>query len=97
MYRFDGKFRLSETILFRLPLKSKQDVMIDWQMDTFGCITTSPSPAPMTRPTMSPTVVAIIHQPSSHERIPRVAHISAYSCNRSRVRLGIAPSEWLIM
>src|ERR1041384_4770154 len=97
MYRFDGKFRLSETILFRLPLKSKQDAMIDWQTETLGCMTTSPAPAPMILPIMSPTVVAIIHQPSSHERMPRVDHISAYSCIRSRARRGIAPSEWLIM
>src|SRR6185295_9757198 len=97
MYRFDGKFILSETILLRLPEKSRHPAMIDWQIETFGCITTSPSPAPMILPTESPTVLGIIHQPSSHERIPRVAHISAYSCKRSRVRRGIAPSECEIM
>src|SRR6266481_159310 len=97
MYRFDGKFKLSVTILFRLLPKAKQEAMIDWQIETFGCITTSPSPAPIILPTISPTVVAIIHQPSSHARIPRVDHMSAYSCRRSRVRLGIAPRECEIM
>src|ERR1044071_6494 len=97
MYKFEGKLRLSETILFRLPSKVRHDAMIDWHIDTFGCMTTSPGPAPMIVPILSPTLVAIIHQPSSHERMPRVDHISAYSCKRSRVRLGIAPREWLIM
>src|SRR6266404_8923151 len=97
MYRFDGKFRLSETILLRLLPKAKQEVMIDWQIETFGCITTSPSPAPMILPIMSPTVVAIIHHPSSQARMPRVDHMSVYSCRRSRARPGIAPSEELIM
>src|SRR5437870_569093 len=97
MYRFDGKFRLSVTILFRLPVKSKQEAMIDWQIETFGCITTSPPPAPIILAIRSPIEVAIIHQPSSHARIPRVDHMSAYSCTRSRVRLGIAPSECEIM
>src|SRR3989442_15101459 len=97
MYRLDGKFKLSVTILFRLAVKSKQEAMIDWQIETFGCITTSPSPAPMMLAIRLPTDVAIIHQPSSHARIPRDDHMSAYSCRRSRVRLGIAPRECKIM
>ena len=49
------------------------------------------------RPIRLPTVTGMVHQPSSHARMLRVDQISAYSFRRSRVRLGIAPREWLIM
>ena len=85
------------TSLLRRPDQSKQDVTIDWQMETFCCMATSPSPAPMIAPTRLPTVTGISHQPSSHARMPRVAQVSANSCMRSAARCGMAPSEWLIM
>src|SRR5258706_15184395 len=97
MYRFEGKLKLSETILLRLPEKSSELRMTDWQIETLGCMTTSPFPAPMILPISSPTVVGIIHHPSSQDLIPRVDHMSAYSWSLSRVRRGIAPSEWLII
>ena len=49
----------------------------------------------MMRPIKSPTVRGSSHHPSAHARTPRVAQVSAYSANRSRVRRGMAPSEWL--
>jgi hypothetical protein len=55
-----------------------------------------PAGAPMIRPTWSPTVVGMSHQPSPHERIPRVFHMCAYSRTRSSAAAGIAASEWLI-
>ena len=70
---------------------------MDWQTETFCCIPVSPSPAPMMRPIRLPTVIGISHQPSSQARMPRVAHVSAYSAMRVRARSGMAPSEWLIM
>ena len=44
---------------------------MDWQIETFCCMTTSPSPAPMMEPTRLPTVTGISHQPSSQARMPR--------------------------
>ncbi len=85
------------TSLLRRPDQSKQEVTIDWQIETFCCITTSPSPAPMMEPTRLPTVTGISHQPSSQARIPRVAQVSPNSRRRPAVRRGMAPSEWLIM
>ena len=38
-----------------------------------------PGCAPMIRPTWSPTVSGMSHQPSPHERMPRVFHMRAYS------------------
>src|SRR5271165_7035743 len=96
MYRFDGKLRPSETILLRRPDQSKHEAMIDWQMETLGCMVTSPGPAPMICPMRLPTVMGISHQPSSQARMLRVDQMSAYSFSRSRVRRGIAPREWLI-
>ena len=87
----------SVTSLLRRARQSKHDVTTFWQMETFCCITTSPSPAPIMLPTRLPTVMGIIHQPSSQARIPRVAQVSVNSCMRARVRSGMAPSEWLIM
>ena len=55
-------------------------------METFCCITTSPSPAPMIEPTRLPTVTGISHQPSSQARMPRVAQVSANSRSRACVR-----------
>src|SRR4051794_38456536 len=48
------------------------------------------------RPTWSPTVRGISHQPSAHARIPRSFQVRAYSAMRSSAAAGIAPSEWLI-
>ena len=48
------------------------------------------------RPIWSPTVSGIVHQPSPHARMPRSAHVRAYSRMRSSTAAGIAPSEWLI-
>ena len=45
-------------------------------METFWCMTTEPGGAPMMRPTASPTVTGIAHQPSAQARTPRVAHVS---------------------
>src|SRR5260370_41609039 len=70
--------------------------MMDWQTDTFGCIVTSPSHAPIMLPMRLPTAMGISHQPSSHARMLRVDQTSAYSFKRSRVRRGIAPNERLI-
>ena len=70
------------TSLLRRARQSKQEVTIDWQMETFCCMTTSPSPAPMMRPIRSPMVTGIIHQPSSQARMPRVAQVSVNSCMR---------------
>jgi len=42
--------RPSVTSLLRRPDQSKQEVTTDWQTETFCCITTSPSPAPMMEP-----------------------------------------------
>lgn len=69
---------------------------MDCAMDTLGCMVTSPSPAPMILAMRLPTVIGISHQISSQARIPRVDQMSAYSFSRSRVRRGMAPSEWLI-
>ena len=59
-------------------------------------MTVVPAGAPMIRPTWSPTVIGICHQPSPQERIPRSFHIRAYSASRSSAFAGIAASEWLI-
>ncbi len=37
---------------------------------TFWCITVVPGAPPMMRPTWSPTVIGIVHQPSPQERMP---------------------------
>ena len=63
---------------------------------TFWCITVVPGAPPMIRPTWSPTVIGIVHQPSPHERMPRSFHMRAYSARRSSALAGIAASEWLI-
>src|SRR5277367_1803010 len=81
MYKLDGKFSPSETILLRGPFQSKQDAIKDWQMETLGCITTSPSPAPMIFAIRLPTAIGISHQPSSQARMLRVDHMSAYSAS----------------
>src|SRR5579872_349754 len=96
MYRLDGKFRASETILLRGPFQSKHEAIRDWQMDTLGCMVTSPSPAPIIFAIRLPTVMGISHQPSSQARMLRVDQTSAYWFSRSRVRRGIAPKEWLM-
>ena len=82
---------------FRGPWKSKHEQMTDCATDTFWCITTSPGPAPMIRPTRSPTVTGMSHQPSLQARTPRVAHMSVNSASRSRTFRGMAPRLWLIM
>ena len=64
-------------------------------METFWCMTTLPGGAPMMRPTSSPTVKGIRHQPSAQARTPRVAQASVYSFKRSVAAFGMAPSEWL--
>src|SRR6266508_3242066 len=50
----------------------------------------------MIRPTWSPTVIGISHQPSAQARIPRSRQLRANSSRRSSTAAGIAPSEWLI-
>ena len=70
---------------------------MDWQMETFWCMTVRPFGAPMMPPTRLPQVTGISHQPSSQARIPRVAQISANSSRAARARRGIGPREWLIM
>src|SRR6266550_5200132 len=59
-------------------------------------MTVVPGGAPMMRPTWSPTVIGISHQPSPQARMPRSFHIRAYSSMRSSATAGIAPSEWLM-
>jgi hypothetical protein len=56
-------------------------------------MTVDPAGAPTIRPTWSPTVIGVVHQPSAHERMPRSRHIRAYSPSRSSAFAGIAPSE----
>jgi hypothetical protein len=34
--------------------------------------------------------------PSAHARMPRSAHMRAYSCSDASTPFGIAPSEWLM-
>ena len=59
-------------------------------------MTTEPGGAPMIRPTASPTVTGIAHQPSAQARTPRAAQVSVYSCRlRRRARAAWRPSEWL--
>ena len=65
-------------------------------MVTFWCITIVPGGAPMMRPSWSPTVTRISHQPSPHARMPRSCHMRAYSSRLSSAAAGIAASEWLI-
>ena len=55
-----------------------------------------PGRAPTIRPTWSPTVSGMSHQPSPHERMPRSFHMRAYSARFSSAAAGIAASEWLI-
>ena len=50
----------------------------------------------MIRPSWSPTVQAMSHQPSPQLRMPRSRHIRVYSSTRSSAAAGIAASEWLI-
>ena len=50
----------------------------------------------MIRPSWSPTVTDMSHQPSPQERMPRSRHIRAYSSSRSSTAAGMAASEWLI-
>ena len=50
-----------------------------------GACRSCPGGAPTIRPTWSPTVSGMSHQPSPHERMPRVFHMRAYS---SEVVLG---------
>ena len=85
------------TSLLRRPRQSKHEVTIDWQIETFCCITISPSPAPMIRPTqvahgdghlppaLLPRAYAAIG-PGLRELVHAIARAP-----------GIAPSEWLIM
>ena len=58
-------------------------------------MTTLPGGAPMIRPTASPTVIGMRHQPSAHARTPREAQVSVYSLSRCSAARGIAPREWL--
>src|SRR3954465_4378512 len=81
---------------FRAPTGRKQDRTIASAIATFWCITVVPGTAPMIRPTWSPAVSGIVHQPSAHARIPRVFHVRAYSATRSSAAAGMAPSEWLM-
>ncbi len=50
----------------------------------------------MIRPTWSPTVIGIVHQPSRQDLIPRSFHIRAYSASLSSAFRGMAASEWLM-
>lgn len=43
-------------------------------VETLGNITTEPSGAFITRASTLPTLTGESHQPSAHERTPRVAH-----------------------
>src|ERR1039458_1836074 len=90
---FVVKLRPSETILLRRGRQSKHEVTIQFATDTFGIMTTSPSPAPMMRPTRLPTVRGISHHPSLHARMLRDSHWSAYSVKQRRARAGMAPRE----
>ena len=63
---------------------------------TFWCITVVPGGAPTIRPTWSPTVIGIVHQPSPQARIPRSLHMRAYSASRSSAPPASRASEWLI-
>ena len=59
-------------------------------MATFWCMTVDPTGAPTMRPTWSPTVIGISHQPSPHARMPRSFHMRPYSESRSSALRGIA-------
>ncbi len=63
---------------------------------TFWCIATDPGGAPISLAILSPIVIGVSHQPSPQARIPRAAHVSAYSFSRTFASSGIGPSEWLI-
>jgi hypothetical protein len=53
------KLRPSDTILLRLPRQLKHEPTIDCATDTFGCMVTSPSPAPMIFAIRLPTRLGI--------------------------------------
>src|ERR1700757_4679600 len=59
-------------------------------------MTIEPGGAPRMRPSWSPTVTGISHQPSPHERMPRSRHMRAYSRRLSSALAGMAAREWLI-
>src|SRR5438552_1714105 len=72
----------------RLPGRRKQDRTTSSATVTFWCMTVLPGGAPTMRPTWSPTVTGISHQPSPHERMPRSRHMRTYSSRRSSARAG---------
>ena len=80
----------------RSPGRWKHERTTASAIDTFWCMHTVPGGAPTMRPIWSPTVSGVVHQPSPHARMPRSAHVRAYSRTRSSTAAGIAPSEWLI-
>ena len=74
----------------------KQERTIASATVTFWCMTIEPGGAPRIRPSWSPTVTGISHQPSPQPRIPRSRHMRAYSRRLSSAAAGIAASEWLM-
>ncbi len=63
---------------------------------TFWCMTVDPGGRADDPPDLvSDPDQGVSHQPSAHERMPRSAHMRAYSASRSAAPRGIAPSEWL--
>src|SRR5438874_2144692 len=80
----------------RTPGSWKHERTTDSATETFWCMHTLPRGAPMMRPIWSPTESGSVHQPSPHARMPRSAHVRAYSRILSSTAAGIAPSEWLI-
>jgi hypothetical protein len=82
-----------------MPFRSlpwKHETTIASATDTFWCMHTVPGGAPTMRPIWLPTVSGIVHHPSPHARMPRSAHVRAYSIIRCSAAAGMAPSEWLI-
>jgi len=75
---------------------SKQLASSDSHTETFWCITIEPRGASRISHSTSPVEPGIAHHPSAQARMPRSAHMRAYSCSDASTPFGIAPSEWLM-
>jgi len=79
--------------LLRLPDQSKHEMTTASAKVTLGCMDTVPGGATNSRPIVSPTSRASIHQVSAQARTPRSCHVLAYSASASPVAAGMAPKE----
>ena len=73
---FVGKFWSVYTTLLRGPEKSSALATMPSISETLVCIATESGSALRMRPSVLPTLTGASHQPSPHERTPRVAHCS---------------------